>query len=248
MHGLAVLGFDALPLPLIDIAPPPDTVPLVQAMGRLGDYGAVMFVSVNAVRGFLEAGTGLAAWEPAGVVRTIMQTRAWSPGPGTTGALKEAGWPAEAIDAPAPDAPQFDSEALWSQVAPQAVQGRRVLIVRGADALGRIAGRDWLATNLRAAGVVVDEVAAYCRALPTLNAVQRGLAEAAAADGSAWLFSSSEAISNLRQLLPGRDWSAARAVVTHERIGQTARQTGFGHVVQTRPTLEAVAASIKSLS
>lgn len=182
------------------------------------------------------------------MVRRFAETRAWSPGPGTTQALEEAGWPAGAIDAPAPDAPQFDSEALWSQVAPQAVQGLRVLIVRGADAQGQIAGRDWLAAKLREAAVVVDEVAAYCRALPTLDMAQRGQAEAAAADGSVWLFSSSEAISNLRQLLPGRDWSAARAVVTHERIGQSARQTGFGQVIQTWPTLEAVAASIKSLS
>ena len=62
-----------------------------------------------------------------------------------------------------------------------------------------------------------------------------------------WLFSSSEAIANLRQCLPSLDWHAARALVTHPRIGEAARAAGFGHVTDTRPTLAAVAASIESL-
>ena len=62
-----------------------------------------------------------------------------------------------------------------------------------------------------------------------------------------WLFSSSEAIANLRQSLPGVDWGAARALVTHPRIGEAARSAGFGAVTDTWPTLDAVAASIESL-
>ncbi|MGB3071721.1 MAG: uroporphyrinogen-III synthase [Ottowia sp.] len=248
VQGLAALGFDVQALPLIDIAPPPEVAPLAVARQGLGSYAAVMFVSGNAVRGLLGASAGLKAMEPADVVRTIARARAWSPGPGTTGVLEQAGWPVWAIDAPAHDAPQFDSEALWSQVEPQAKEGQRVLIVRGADVQGRVAGRDWLAAKLRAAGVMVEEVAAYCRALPTLDPVQHHLAESATADGSVWLFSSSEAIANLQRLLPARDWSAARAIATHERIDQAARKAGFGQVMQARPTLEAVAASIESLS
>ena len=75
-----------------------------------------------------------------------------------------------------------------------------------------------------------------------------GFEVAAAADGALWLFSSSEAITNLCQCLPGTDWSAARALVTHPRIGDAARAAGFGAVHDTRPTLEAVAASIESLN
>ena len=43
-------------------------------------------------------------------------------------------------------------------------------------------------------------------------------------------------------------WQAARALVTHPRIGAAARAAGFGAVHESQPTLEAVAASIKSLA
>lgn len=248
VRKLTARGFHAEPLSLIDIAPPRELAPLLDARARLGEYAAVMFVSVNAVRGFLGALGGLGATNVAGLVSAAATVRAWSPGPGTTAALEEAGWPVETIDAPAPDAPQFDSEALWSRVWQQVKVGQCVLIVRGADAQGRVAGRGWLASQLRARGVRVDEVAAYCRVLPTLSEAQRRMAESAAADGSVWLFSSSEAITNLSQLLPEREWAAARAVATHERIEQAARQAGFGLVIPALPTLESVAASIESLS
>ncbi|HRL37460.1 MAG TPA: uroporphyrinogen-III synthase, partial [Ottowia beijingensis] len=97
-------------------------------------------------------------------------------------------------------------------------------------------------------GAQVDQVAAYRRLPPQLSAAQQARARAAAADGALWLFSSSEAITNLCQCLPGTDWSAARALVTHPRIGDAARAAGFGAVHDTRPTLEAVAASIESLA
>lgn len=247
VRKLSALGLDAKSLPLINIAPPGDIDALRNARIQMGGYAAVMFVSVNAVRGFLGEFGGLTAASALELASIARGTRAWSPGPGTTKALVEAGWPAGEVDAPAPDAPQFDSEALWGQVECQLASGQQVLIVRGADAQGHIAGRDWLAGQLRARGVVVDEVAAYCRAVPTLNKAQRDMANSSATDGSVWLFSSSEAISNLGKLLPERDWAAARAVATHDRIEKAARQAGFGQVIQARPTLEAVAASIESL-
>ncbi|HRN07925.1 MAG TPA: uroporphyrinogen-III synthase, partial [Ottowia sp.] len=179
--------------------------------------------------------------------QAAIETRAWSPGPGTTAALLQAGWPAARIDAPADDAPQFDSESLWARVATQVQPGTRVLIVRGAGSDGVAAGRDWLVAQLTAAGARVDQVAAYRRLAPTLDVAQRTRATAAAADGTLWLFSSSEAIINLRQCLPDVDWRAARALVTHPRIGDAARAAGFGAVHDTRPTLDAVAASIESM-
>ena len=93
-----------------------------------------------------------------------------------------------------------------------------------------------------------SQITAYRRLPPRLDAARQARARSAAADGALWLFSSSEAIGNLLQCLPGTDWSAARALVTHPRIGEAARQAGFGAVVDTRPTLEAVAASIESLA
>ncbi len=113
-----------------------------------------MFVSANAVQGFFAA-AGRRPWPAA--------TRAWSPGPGTTQALVAAGVPAERVDAPPADAAQFDSEALWPVIAPQLQAGLRVLLVRGAGADGRPAGRDWLARQLQQAGARVDTVVAYAR-------------------------------------------------------------------------------------
>lgn len=244
VNELEALGFDALALPLIDIVPPLDPAPLVSARSRMSRYEAVMFVSPNAVYGFL----GQGAFGELASAAVVAGTRAWSPGPGTTRALQLMGWPSDAIDEPAPDAPQFDSESLWVQIEKQVQHGNRALIVRGANAEGQPAGRDWLAKQLRAGGVVVDEVAAYRRVCPVLDAAERGLAVAAASDASVWLFSSSEAISNLRELLPAQDWSAAHAVATHERIARAALLAGFGRVAQSRPTLESVAASIESVS
>lgn len=240
VRELAARGVAAEALPLIEIAAEPMTGALHAARTQLGGYAAAMFVSGNAVTGFLRA-DGAPALE-------VVRTRAWSPGPGTTAALRQAGWPAGRIDAPAPDAGQFDSEALWACVAGQVQAGARVLIVRGADAAGRLAGRDWLARQLAAAGAVVDQVAAYRRAPAHLDASQQARALAAAGDGSLWLFSSRESVDNLAQALPGVDWRAARALVTHPRIAEAARRHGFGHIQETRPALPDVLASLESLA
>jgi uroporphyrinogen-III synthase len=74
----------------------------------------------------------------------------------------------------------------------------------------------------------------------------RATARRAAADGSLWLFSSSEAAGNLARLLPGAQWQQARALATHPRIAQAVRALGFGQVGETRPALADVVASIES--
>ena len=244
-------GFQAHALPLIEIAPPLDLGALRDARNRLvmgpTAYSAVMFVSPNAVRGFLGSCEGNAPPPEQASLAWAKGVRAWSPGPGTTRALRSAGWPAEAIDCPPPDAAQFDSEALWQEVACQAQPGARVLIVRGGDSTGRVAGRAWLAEQLQKAGVHVEEVAAYRRLTPVLGDRARELLQSGTDGSAVWLFSSSEAVANLCGLLPHQGWSHARAVATHGRIAQAARRAGFGCVIETLPTLQAVAASIESI-
>ena len=230
-------GIDARALPLIAITPQPWGGALAKARQGLGGYQAAMFVSANAAQGFLE--------QPAEPALPAISTRAWSTGPGTTRALRQAGWPAGRIDAPPPDAAQFDSDALWALVRGQIRPGARVLIVRGGDAAGQPAGRQWLADQLRAVGAAVEQTVAYRRAAPALNAAERALAESAARDGSVWLFSSSEAIANLLAALPGQDWSAAAALATHPRIAQAAQAAGFGRVRAAPPALDAVAAALR---
>ena len=109
-------------------------------------------------------------------------------------------------------------------------------------------GRDWLATQLAQGGVQVDHVVAYQRCSPVFDPAQRSLVQTAAVDGSVWLLSSSEAVANLSVLMPGQSWNAARAVATHPRIAQRARELGFGVVCESRPILSSVVASIESFA
>jgi uroporphyrinogen-III synthase len=240
VHELRQRGIAAHALPLIEIGPAPDVSPVLQAWAQLGEFDAVMFVSGNAVDHFFRLKPqALAGW-PA-------TARAWAPGPGTRDALLQAGVPLASIDQPAEAAQQFDSEALWAQVGGQLGAGQRVLVVRGSDASGQAAGRDWLANQLAQRGVAVATVVAYCRRPPQWTAAQRELAGQCAADGSVWLFSSSEALAHLQSLLPAQRWNDARAVATHPRIAQSATAAGFGVVCLSRPALPDVVASIESI-
>ena len=226
-------GIDAIVLPLIEIAPSDDAQPLREAAANVSRYAAVMFVSANAVQAFFALAP---QWGDA---------RAWAPGPATRESLRAAGVAPDRIDAPAVDAPQFDSESLWQQVGGQLRAGDRLLLVRGGSGEGG-EGREWLAQQLATRGVQVDAVAAYARRAPDWSDGQQAAARRAAGDGSLWLFSSSEAARNLRRLLPAQDWSAARALATHPRIAATVRSLGFGDVAEARPGFEEVVASIES--
>ncbi|MDH5206705.1 MAG: uroporphyrinogen-III synthase [Hylemonella sp.] len=244
VERLGKAGLVAQALPLIDILPVVDEAGLQQAWSGLARYRAVMFVSANAVAGFFAARPPSAPSWPA--------TRVWATGPGTVAALRRAGLSTGQIDAPAHDAGQFDSEALWQVVASQVRPDDCVLIVRGGDAQAvqnfQGVGRDWLAQRIAQAGAQVDFVVSYERAGAQLDAAQQALARAAATDGSLWLFSSSEAVRHLRAALPQQDWSAARALATHERIAAAAREAGFGQVRVSRPALPDVIASIESMT
>lgn len=260
-------GFDALALPLIEITPASaalDAQVLQQAWQTLDSYAACMFVSGNAVAHFFKPKMPLA---PAGTAQSAINkvANAWpvkippdmrfmAPGPGTAAALLAASVPAAQIDAPPAHALQFDSQALWQVVGSRDWQGRRVLVVRGqsqegaADAAST-AGRDWLVRQWQDAGATVDMVSVYERRAPTLTDRQLELARQASADGSVWLFSSSEAVANLRAA-PGLavpDWRCARAIATHPRIDATLRAAGWGVVVASRPALPDIVATLRSI-
>lgn len=245
---LQARGLNAVALPLIAIGPAPGN-DLRQCWDTLHSFDAVMFVSSNAAQYFFESKQALA---PVPWSQIAPKTRAWSPGPGTARTLLAAGVPPHVLDTPPPDAGQFDSEALWDVVHSQVRPGHRTLVVRGqegdADATPHAGtGREWLARQLAAAGGSVDFTVAYTRHAPQFTPPQHQTALAAAGDGSVWLFSSSQAVQHLQQWLPGQSWQAARAIATHPRIAQAAEQAGFGVVRASRPTLDAVVASIESL-
>ena len=264
LDAIQKAGHEAVYLPLIEIGPAPDTQAVDLAWQQWPRWQAVMFVSAQAVRMFF-------AQRP-------MQAgpRFWATGPGTRQALIEAGVAANAIDVPNADSAQFDSEALWQVVSPSLKKQVPVLIVRGnEDSLDsnptltanahananansnpsnnqpvnpQGVGRDWLAQQIIHAGASVEFVVAYSRRPPQWSAPQLEIAKQAAFDGSVWCFSSSQAVLHLQAQLPNVQWNKACCVATHARIAQTARDVGFVHVVQTRPVLSDVLASLESLA
>jgi len=149
--------------------------------------------------------------------------------------------PKERLVEPAADAAQFDSEALWLRLQARDWRGRRALIVRGDG------GREWLADRLRMAGAQVDEVSAYRRTLPTLDASQRRVLDAALARPREhlWWFASAQAIDHLAALTNDVDWRSARALATHPRVAERARGLDFGAVEICSPAADAVLAAIR---
>ncbi|MDR2244578.1 MAG: uroporphyrinogen-III synthase [Burkholderiales bacterium] len=143
--------FGAVPVvfPTIEIAPPQDMQPLLEARKCLGTYDFVMFVSANAVEQALAA---LTRW-PENVI-------ALAPGKetaGTAAALRQAGVPDQTILTPVS---RFDSEGLLELSALQQMQGKRVLILRGER------GRELLGETLAARGADVTRVTCYRRVCP----------------------------------------------------------------------------------
>ena len=240
VQGLCERGLDAAALPLIGIAAAADSAAVAAAWSGLSEQRLAVFVSPNAVEQFFAMRPVGATW-PA-------TTLAGSTGPGTSQALRSFGVPDAQLVAPPADAPQFDSEALWVQLAvqlaPQDWRDAGVLIVRGDG------GRDWLTDTMRSHGARVTHVAAYRRVAPAFTAAERVLlGEALAAPRAhVWLFSSSEAVGVLvTQAAPGASWASARAIATHPRITESARAAGFGQVSLARPELDAVVACLQSL-
>ena len=133
VERLTQQGFHTFAVPLIEITALPDLAPLAQAWANLQDFDAIMFVSGNAVRQFFASQPNGAA---SPFISALSRPRAMVTGPGSYAALLACGADPQAIDAPALDGGQFDSEALWQQVRSQVKPGFRVLIVRGDSAAG----------------------------------------------------------------------------------------------------------------
>ena len=233
LRRMAELGVVATSLPLIEILPG-DGRDAEAAWGLLPEAALAVFVSPNAVAQFFA--DRRAAW-PEGTLAACL-------GPGSADALAEAGVPAGLIVQPSKEALSLDSEHLWEQLSGRDWQGRLAIFLRGEG------GRDWLAERLRERGARTEYFSVYRRRSPVFTAVEQAQMDAALAapQSHVWLFSSAEAIGHLRSLVPAaQDWSAARAICTHERIAAAARALGLGHVVLARPDAASVAQAVDAM-
>lgn len=234
---LAALGRDARIFPLLKIQPLADTTQLTACMKGLSDYAMVAFVSPNAIDAAFSC---LPQW-PRGVAAAVV-------GEGSRLALAKHGVTNETATVLSPiDTERTDSETLLEVLDLPALTGKKVLIVRAET------GRELLADRLREAGITVDQVAAYRRGAPVLDAQRRQeLSQLLNADCD-WIITSSEALRNLKedvqQVAGNSGWEQIRQatlIVPHVRIAETAKKMGFEQVILTASGDEALLAAIQS--
>ena len=249
VHALREYELTAHAMPLICIGAPANPTPVLDLWQRLDRQRLLMFVSPSAVDWFFQLRPPEATWPSC--------TLAAAPGPGTAQRLIQAGarcgLAARQILSPAPDAKQFDSESLWPMLAPLRWQDQAATVISGGDQ-GAAGGRTWLAEQLRAHGAQVDTLLTYERRPEVWNLEQQELARAALTQPNhhIWLFSSSQGIDHLTETLmpglpkrPNVNWASVRTICTHPRIAERARKLGIINIVETRPTLEAVAEALR---
>lgn len=230
-------GMAAEVFPLLEIHPLSDQSALQAALDEVTRYALVAFVSPSAI----DIACRLRASWPAQVLLGVM-------GEGSRAALARHGiTDANAHIVSPRDADRSDSETLMRELDLPALRGRRALIVRGT------AGREWLADALRAAGVEVDQIAAYERRAPSLDAERRSRLLRLTALDAAWVITSSEGLHNLMALAQELGGAAIVAhlqrkplFVPHPRIAQTAQNLGFHSVRSTASGDEALLAALQS--
>lgn len=220
-------GGIALRFPVIAIEPV-EHRPAVDAAA----YDAVLFVSPAAVTHGVDAlGLSHATAPALGAV-----------GPATTEALRARGFQ---VTIASPDS--ADSEGLLraGALAPGAIAGRRVLVVRGEG------GREVLADELGARGAAVDHAEVYRRTRPAAPE------PALAAASDIVTVTSNEGLTNLLAMVDAPTRAAVLEkplAVLARRTAQRARDEGFGGIVEIAPRagdaglLEAVLRCARTLS
>ncbi|MDB5775836.1 MAG: Uroporphyrinogen-III synthase [Herbaspirillum sp.] len=234
---IAALGLRPVIFPLLEIGPLADASALQAALADLSRYALVMFVSPNAIDAAFQF---IGRWPQAVAIGIV--------GAGSRAALERHGVNASnaRIVAPA-DPAKTDSEGLFAALDRRALQGRRVLIVRGQD------GRDFFRDALLGIGVQVEQVSAYRRGKPPFDSAAAAQLRQLLDSDSVWIVTSSEALRNLQDMLKQSGFADAvvkmqqkRLIVPHPRIAETARLAGFSRVSLTGSGDERLLAALQS--
>ncbi|MCV6588807.1 MAG: uroporphyrinogen-III synthase [Marinobacterium sp.] len=215
IEQLQQLGANVIPLPLQEIVPVAEnSQEYHQVKSRILDldlYHQVIFVSANAAR----IGTDWIDlyWPqlPVGLNWLAIGRR-------TAAVLDDYGITAFHSDQ------GYDSEALLAAEPLQAVDGQKILIMRGQG------GRELLASTLQQRGAQVEYADLYQRRCPRYSTAQLDSALATPLD--ALLVTSAEALDNLQTLAGARLTSLQQhpLIVPSERIAQRAQQQSWQQV------------------
>ncbi len=201
---LEELGAEVVLCPVLQFVAPQDPRPLQLALEKLESYQWVIFTSPNGVRTFF------AALRKHGDARRLGGAQLAVIGPGTAQALQDCGL------TPDVQPQQSVAEGLLEALASHPMEGRRVLLARAQEA------REVLPEGLRLRGAEVDVVACYRTVMPQpppqLDPVDRVV------------LMSASAARHFRQLTSSDPECVCIGPVTAE----TARQLGFGHIIQAR--------------
>lgn len=233
---LTALGLPSVIFPLLEILPLADTGALQAALQDIAEFALVMFVSPNAIDAALPF---IPAW-PVQVAIAVV-------GEGSRLRLAHHGLTQDnaRIFCPAPGE-RMDSESLMRCLDIPALQGRKVLVVRGET------GRNFLSDMLRQAGVHVRQLPAYRRQAPAMTPDRQRMLQQLAHGQHDWLITSSEALRVLRQqaqTLPDPSsltrLLAQRLLVSHPRIGEVAAELDFRQVELTESGDDALIAVLQ---
>ena len=210
-EALTSEGYRAYSQPLLTLRGLPDIPPNQRGfLQRLDEYQHVIFVSTNAVRFGMEQVEMYWPQLPTGM-------RCYAVGEATARCLADFG-----IEAHTPDR-EMSSEGLLAMPALQAVDGQRVLIIKGEG------GRDTLRSELTSRGSRVDELACYRRGPPEVSrdVLLRQLSDRGI---DIILVSSGEGLCNLRLLLTRAETTKLNMIVPSQRVARMALEAGCRQV------------------
>ena len=211
-------GGEPVLYPALEILDAADLQPVLDLIGRLDAFDLAIFVSANAVDKALALVRARRDWPPGLRVATV--------GRGSERELQRCGF--AAVIAPAA---RFDSEGLLDLPELKRVEGKRVVIFRGAG------GRELLGATLTARGATVEYAECYRRGRPQADAAPL-LALRARRALDAFTVTSSEGLTNLHAMLgeTGRPCLHETPLFApHERIAAAARTLDVQTVVLTEP-------------
>ena len=240
--AFSALGAHPVEIPTLVVAPPEDAAPLARAARSLARYDVVALTSGNGVEALFGA-LAAAALDARALEGAVVAAI----GPSTARALAGRGARVDVV------AEEHRGEGLAAAIlealrARGRTEGARVLLARAAIA------RDALPSALRAAGVEVDDVAAYRTTKPEGAQVvaMRDALVAAALEGPARsiaLFTASSTVDNLCALVDdARGLLEALTVATLGPLtSASCRAHGVRVDVEARPyTIDALIAALEA--